>query len=118
MADQIIMQQNTQSHMGDPEIPLQTEFAKQRSHEVWTEAYVVFMILWSCSNNDNSKLLKGKGIRKVFSEFRVEVAQTNSKKKQRPCVMLDKTTHPVFWKRATMGFVSISKNKNLLSRPQ
>lgn len=66
MADRIIMQQNTQSHMRDPELCLQIEFAKQRSHEVWTEAHVVFMIPRSCSNNYYSKLLKGKGNRKVF----------------------------------------------------
>lgn len=82
MEDQIIMQRNTQSHMRDPELPLQIGFAKQRSHEVWTEAHVMFMIIRSCSNNDNFKLLKGKGIRKVFSEFRVEVTQTNSKTKK------------------------------------
>lgn len=117
MADQITMQQNMQSLMRDPELPLQIGFAKQRSHEVQTEAHVVSMILRSCNNNDNSKLLKGKKIRKVFSEFRVEVVQTNNKTKQRPCAMLDKITHPVFWKRLTMGFLSICKNKNLHSRP-
>lgn len=96
--------------MRDSELSLQIKFAKQRSHEVWTEAHVVFMILRSYSNNYNSIYWRERETERCFFDKQQD-------KTKLMCNVRQNNKFTVFQKSYNGVPNHLKEKKNLHSRP-